>query len=278
MLSVCCEVVFNTSMAGYIETFTDPSYCGQGIVMTYPLIGNYGVIPEDYESEKIWAKAVFLHETAEFESNFRSKFSLERFLRDNKVPGLTGINTRKLTKILRESGTMKGYLTSDITKIKEVIQKAKDYHITNPVEKVTSKKVLVYGRGNPKRVAVIDYGFKHNIVNSLLKRNIEVVIFPANSSADDILSVKPDGILLSNGPGDPVDCNFQIRQIKALYESGIPILGICLGMQEIAFLNNGSINDINNHKTDGLHEIIIGPEPITNTFLINLFLGIFISP
>ncbi len=234
MADTACEVVFNTSMAGYIETFTDPSYCGQGIVMTYPLIGNYGVIPEDYESEKIWAKAVFLHESAEFESNFRSKFSLERFLRDNKVPGLTGVNTRKLTKILRESGTMKGYLTSDITKIKEVIQKAKDYHITNPVEKVTSKKVLVYGRGNPKRVAVIDYGFKHNIVNSLLKRNIEVVIFPANSSADDILSVKPDGILLSNGPGDPQDCSFQIRQIKALYESKIPILGICLGHQLMA--------------------------------------------
>ena len=134
-----CEVVFNTSMVGYIETFTDPSYLGQGIVMTYPLIGNYGVMPEDYESDRIYAKSMFVHEVADFQSNFRSKSNLEKFLRDYKIPGLTGINTRKLTRMLRESGTMKGYLTSNIDNIDDIMQKIKDYKIEKPVEYVTCK-------------------------------------------------------------------------------------------------------------------------------------------
>ena len=120
-----CEVVFNTSMVGYVETFTDPAYAGQGIVMTYPLIGNYGVMPEDAESDKIWAKAVFVHELAEFESNFRSKTNLDKYLRDYRIPGLANINTRKLTKILRDAGTMNGYLTSNVNDMKEIMEKIK---------------------------------------------------------------------------------------------------------------------------------------------------------
>ncbi len=234
---VACEVVFNTSMAGYIETFTDPSYAGQGITMTYPLIGNYGVIPEDFESDRIWAKAIFVHEVAEFESNFRSKFSLDKWLRDYGVPGLTNVNTRKLTKLLRDSGTMRGYLTSDISDKKAIEKKIKEFEVKNVVDEVTSKKVQVYGKGKEKRIALVDYGFKHNIVNSLLKRNAEVVVFPATATAEQILSVNPDGIMLSNGPGNPEDCTFQIRNVKKLYESDIPIFGICLGHQLMALAN-----------------------------------------
>ncbi len=230
-VDTACEVVFNTGMAGYIETFTDPSYAGQGIVMTYPLIGNYGVIPEDCESERIWAKAVFIHEMAEFESNFRTKFNLEKFLRDYKVPGLTNINTRKLTKILRDAGTMKGYVTSNINNIDEIMEKIRNYEVGKVVEKVTSTQIRTYGRGRSKKVALIDYGFKHNIVNSLLKRGVEVTVFPANTSAEAVIAYKPNGIMLSNGPGNPQDCEFQIKNVKKLYNTNIPILGICLGHQ-----------------------------------------------
>ncbi len=226
-----CEVVFNTGMAGYLETFTDPSYAGQGIVMTYPLIGNYGVIPEDYESDGVWAKAIFIHKMAEFESNFRTKFNLEKFLRDFKIPGLTNVNTRKLTKMLRDAGTMKGYLTSNISDIDDIMEKIKGYEVGNVVEKVTSNSVRVYGRGKPKKVALMDYGFKHNIVNSLLKRGVEVTVYPANTQAEKIILSKPDGIMLSNGPGDPEKCELQIKNVKKLYNTDIPILAICLGHQ-----------------------------------------------
>lgn len=230
-MDTACEVVFNTGMAGYIETFTDPSYAGQGIVMTYPLIGNYGIIPEDTESDRVWAKAVFIHELAEFESNFRTKYNLDKFLRDYKIPGLSNINTRKLTKILRDAGTMKGYITSNISNMDDIMKKIKEYEVGNVVDEVTSKDIKVYGRGKSKKVALMDYGFKHNIVNSLLKRDCEVTVFPADTPAEKVIGMKPDGIMLSNGPGDPEDCIFQIKNVKKLYSTDIPILGICLGHQ-----------------------------------------------
>ena len=239
-----CEVVFNTSMVGYIETLTDPSYYGQGIVMTYPLIGNYGVMPEDYESDGIFAKAVFVHEVADFESNFRSKFNFDKFLRDNKVPGLTNVNTRKLVRMLRDNGTMKGYLTSNISNIDEIMKKIKDYHIESAVSKVTSKQVQMYGRGKEKKVAVIDYGVKHNLINSLLKRNCEVTVFPASTSADKILAMNPDGVMLSNGPGDPADYDAQIKVVKRLYDSGVPILGIAFGHQLMGLANGFEIGKL----------------------------------
>lgn len=230
-VDTACEVVFTTAMAGYIETFTDPSFAGQGIVMTYPLIGNYGVIPEDYESEGIYAKAIFIHEMAEFESNFRTKLNLNKFLIENRVPGLTNINTRKLTKILRDSGTMRGYLTSNINNMEEIMKKIKEYKIENIVKKVTSKTIKSYGRTKPKQVALLDFGFKHNIVNSLLRRDVGVTVYPADTSAEMILATRPDGIMLSNGPGDPEECLEQIETLKKLYKTNIPIFGICLGHQ-----------------------------------------------
>ena len=236
-VDTACEVVFNTGMAGYIETFTDPSYAGQGIVMTYPLIGNYGVIPEDTESDNIWAKAVFIHELAEFESNFRTKFNLDKFLRDYKIPGITNMNTRKLTKILRDAGTMRGYVTSNISNIDGIMEKIKAYEVGKVVDQVTSKEIKVYGKGKNIRIALMDYGFKHNIVNSLLKRGAEVTVFPANTPAEKVIALKPDGIMLSNGPGDPKDCTVQIENVKKLYNTNIPILGICLGHQLMGIAN-----------------------------------------
>lgn len=199
-IDATCEVVFNTGMAGYIETFTDPSYYGQGIVMTYPLIGNYGIIHEDEESTRVWAKAVFVHELAENESNFRTDTTLDYFLKSNKVPGLKNVNTRRLTRILRDKGTMKGKLVSDISNLDDIINEIKRYKIENSVETVTRKQEVRYGAGRAKQIALIDYGAKDNIVNCLLKRGVSVIIFPADTDAKIILANRPDGILLSNGP------------------------------------------------------------------------------
>lgn len=205
--NIICEVVFNTSMAGYPEVFTDPSYCGQGMVMTYPLIGNYGIIPEDYESKKMWMSAIFIHELAPLPSNFRTKKTLNEFLVENEVPGLTGINTRKLTKILRNHGTMKGMLTDDISDIPSIIEKIKNEKITGLVDKVTCKELYTVGAHdcaqptddtNKIKIALIDYGAKNNIIRCLVKRNCTVTIFPADTT--DINVEDFDGILLSNGP------------------------------------------------------------------------------
>lgn len=227
---VCCEVVFNTSMAGYIETFTDPSYKGQGIVMTYPLIGNYGVILEDLESEKIHARAVFVHEIANLESNSRSNMSLEEFLQKNKTPGLKGVNTRKLTKILRENGTMRGMLVNSIENLDEIITKIKEFNMGYVVGEVTSKEETKKGEGE-LQIALLDFGAKENIVRSLVKRGCTVTIFPAETEAEKIINENFDGIMLSNGPGNPEDCVKSIETIKKLYNTNIPILGICLGHQ-----------------------------------------------
>lgn len=236
-VDTACEVVFNTGMVGYLETFTDPSYSGQGIVMTYPLIGNYGVIPEDFESEKIWAKAVFIHEMAEFDSNFRKKDSLNKFLRDYKVTGLTNINTRKLTRILRDSGTMNGYVTSNIDNVEVIMKKIKEYKVGNVVKEATTKQFLSYGKNFEKQIVLMDYGFKHNIVNSFLKREVGVTVCPSTTPVDRILALNPDGILLSNGPGNPEDCDEEIKILKELYKTNLPILGICLGHQLMALAN-----------------------------------------
>ena len=227
-----CEVVFNTSMTGYLEIFTDPSYCGQGVVMTYPLIGNYGMTLEDKESSKPWIKAVFVHELADMESNFRSKLLVDQFLKYNKIPGLQGINTRKLTKVLRDNGTMRGMITDDISNIDEKINKIKNYKVTDVVKEVTSKTIYEIGDGS-LNVGLLDFGSKQNIIKSLVKRGCKVTVFPADTSSQEILSKKFDALVLSNGPGDPEDNKIAIQTIKEIYQSNFnkPILGICLGHQ-----------------------------------------------
>ena len=196
------EVVFNTSMAGYLKVFTDPSYTSQGVVMTYPLIGNYGVIPDDMESKKVWVSAVFVHELAELSSNFRKEKELEDYLKENDVPGLKGINTRKLTKILRNSGTMRGKITSDITNKEEIIKEIKAYKPKNLVGLVSTKRPYIDGEGD-KKIALLDFGCKANIIRELKKRNCEVTVYPQDTDAKTILESNPDGIVLSNGPRRP---------------------------------------------------------------------------
>ena len=225
-----CEIVFNTSMTGYLEIFTDPSYAGQGVVMTYPLIGNYGLTKEDAESKRPWVEAVIVHEIAEIESNFRSKMHILKFLEENEIPGLQGVNTRSLTKMLRQAGTMKGKITNDITNIDKILEEIKNYEISNLVQKVTSNEYYTCGNGKTK-IALLDFGAKQNIINSLLKRECEVTVFPEDTHFSKILNGEFDGIVLSNGPGNPEDCKVAIENIKKLYESNIPILGICLGHQ-----------------------------------------------
>lgn len=228
---VICEVVFNTSMTGYLEIFTDPSYAGQGVTMTYPLIGNYGLTKEDQESKKPWVEAVFVHEIAEMESNFRSKMHILDFLEEYEIPGLTGVNTRKLTKELRNAGTMKGKLVSNISNIEETIKEIKEYTISHLVEKVSSKEKYTCGNGKTK-IALFDFGAKQNIIESLLKRDCEVTVFPEDTSYQEFLTGEYEGIVLSNGPGNPEDCKTAIENIKKLYEQAeVPILGICLGHQ-----------------------------------------------
>lgn len=228
------EIVFNTSMTGYLEVLTDPSYAGQAVTMTYPLIGNYGICHEDMESLKAWPDGYIVRELSRVPSNFRSDDTIQNFLKDNDIPGICGIDTRALTKILREKGTMNGMITTDENySLEEVIPRIKAFKATKVVEEVTcTEKSVLAGTG--KKVALMDFGAKRNIARSLNRRGCEVTTYPARTSAEEILAAHPDGIMLSNGPGDPKECVEIIEEIKKLYNSNVPIFAICLGHQLMA--------------------------------------------
>jgi carbamoyl-phosphate synthase small subunit len=232
------EFVFNTGMTGYQEVLTDPSYCGQIVTMTYPLIGNYGVNLEDVESAKPQVKGFVVREMCKTPSNWRSLETLSEYLARNSIIGIEGIDTRALTRILRDRGTMKGMIsTKQDFKFEDHIEKIKEYKIENPVMQV-SIECRKHFNGVGPRVALLDYGIKQNIIRSLLKRDCEVYQFPASATSGEILAVKPDGIMLSNGPGDPKDCTHQIKTIKELLGKK-PIFGICLGHQLTALATGG---------------------------------------
>lgn len=234
---VISEIVFNTSMTGYLEVLTDPSYAGQAVVMTYPLIGNYGICYEDMESDRPWPDAFIVRELSRIPSNFRSEDTIQNFLLKYDIPGISGIDTRALTKILREKGTMNGCITTDEHyQIDEIIPKLKAYTTGKVVEKVTCKEKYVLNGDGPK-VALLDLGAKRNIARSLNERGCEVAVYPALTSAKEILDADPDGIMLSNGPGDPKECTSIIEEIKKLYQSDVPIFAICLGHQLMALAN-----------------------------------------
>lgn len=231
------EIVFNTGMTGYQEVLTDPSYCGQIVAMTYPLIGNYGANDEDIESVKPQVKGFIVRELCNTPSNWRNKETLDDYLKRYNIIGIQGIDTRALTRILREKGTMKGMISSDPEfNLERKIDEIRAFEIKNPVDRVTTDKVLHYNGGD-KRVSLIDLGMKQNIVRSLQKRGCEVYVFPANSKPEEILYVNPDGIMLSNGPGNPKDCTGTINSIKQLMGKK-PMFGICLGHQLIALAND----------------------------------------
>ncbi|MBR1693016.1 MAG: carbamoyl phosphate synthase small subunit [Lachnospiraceae bacterium] len=263
---IISEIVFNTSMAGYLEVLTDPSYAGQAVCMTYPLIGNYGVSREDMESRRLWPDAFIVRELSRIPSNFRCDASLQEILEEYGIPGIAGIDTRALTKLLREKGTMNGMITTnEHYKLDEILPKLKAYTTGKVVEIVTcenkyeikgsrtlaengpisgssrytgqkeKKPTLVRKlNGAGKRVALLDLGAKDNIAKSLAQRGCDVTVYPALTKADEILADHPDGIMLSNGPGDPKECGAIIGEIRKLYESSVPIFAICLGHQLMA--------------------------------------------
>lgn len=227
-----CEVVFTTSMTGYIETLTDPSYAGQGVVMTYPLIGNYGYCIDDGESSQPHVSAFILRELSRYDSNFRSQGNLNDYLKQYNIPGIAGIDTRALTKILRDNGTMNGMLTTnEITDIPAAIEKIKAYKHKNLVEKVTCDKAYHATDGESGNIAVIDYGCKRSIINRLKEHGFNVEVLPASVTAEEVIIGGYDGLMLSNGPGDPAECQFQIEQIKKIIDHGMPIFATGLGHQ-----------------------------------------------
>ncbi|HHV12010.1 MAG TPA: carbamoyl phosphate synthase small subunit [Clostridiales bacterium] len=239
---VISEIVFNTGMTGYLEVLTDPSYAGQSVVMTYPLIGNYGVCYEDMESDRPWADAFIVRELSRIPSNFRNQESIQSFLERNGIPGISGIDTRALVKILRNKGTMNGMVTTDADyKLEEVLAKVREYKVTKVIAKTTRKEIkVVPAVGETKyKVAMMDYGLKNNIVGCLAKRGCEVTIYPGFTEAEEVLKSNPDGIMLSNGPGDPKECGEIIAQVKKLFDSKVPIFAICLGHQLLALANGG---------------------------------------
>ncbi len=269
---IISEIVFNTSMAGYTEVLTDPSYAGQAVCMTYPLIGNYGVCREDMESRKPWPDGFIVRELSRTASNFRADMTIQEFLEGHGVPGIAGIDTRALTRLLREKGTMNGMITSNADySLEDVLPRLKEYTTGKVVEKVTcehkferkgvkaleengaisgsarfSRENYEAGihekrpgmvralNGAGKRVALLDLGAKDNIADSLVSRGCDVTVYPAWTPAEEILADEPDGIMLSNGPGDPKECVSIIKEIRKLYDSEIPIFAICLGHQLMA--------------------------------------------
>ena len=269
---IISEIVFNTSMAGYLEVLTDPSYAGQAVTMTYPLIGNYGICREDMESTKPWLDGFIVRELSRKPSNFRCDLSIQDFLCEHDIPGIAGIDTRALTKLLREKGTMNGMITTrEYEDLQEILSRLKAYTTGKVVEKVTCKEKYVVKEvtdlsengslagaarfdkekwlagereqrpslvrelnGSGLHVALMDFGAKANIAKSLAARGCRVTVYPALTSAEEILKDAPDGIMLSNGPGDPKECVGIIQEIKKLYQTDIPIFAICLGHQLMA--------------------------------------------
>ncbi|WP_018084912.1 glutamine-hydrolyzing carbamoyl-phosphate synthase small subunit [Desulfurispora thermophila] len=229
------EVVFNTGMTGYQEILTDPSYCGQIVVMTYPLIGNYGINREDFEAHKSFVRGFVVREDCDLPSNWRASYKIGDFLAREGVPGIAGIDTRALTRHLRNYGTMRGVISTVGGDVAELVEQAKNCpQLTGQQlvpEVATTGTFTIPGSG--KRVVLVDLGSKRNIIRSLQERGCEIVVVPPHSTAEEILAHNPDGILLSNGPGDPVDVPETIATVRQLLGKK-PLFGICLGHQVLA--------------------------------------------
>ena len=253
-----CEMVFNTSMTGYQEILTDPSYAGQGVVMSYPLMGNYGVNHEDNESRRPWAEALVVRHLSPMGSNFRCEGSLGDYLREHNIVGIQGVDTRALTKLLRSQGTMNGMITcAEHFHIREVLDKLAAYRVSGTVERVTRKEPQVYAPDGDLnyRVALMDYGVKQNMIECLRRRGCEVTVFPAHTPAEEILGGGFDGAMLSNGPGDPADNVDIIREVRALYESDLPLFAVCLGHQLLALATGAKTHKMTFGHRGGNHPV-----------------------
>lgn len=252
---VISEIVFNTSMTGYLEVMTDPSYAGQAVCMTYPLIGNYGICYEDQESNRPWIDGYIVRELSRIPSNFRSVDTIQHFLEKHDIPGICGIDTRALTKILREKGTMNGMITvNENFDLDDIIPRLQKYRTGKVVEKVTCRERKVLPGKGPK-VALMDFGAKRNIARSLNERGCQVTIYPALTTAEEILADQPDGIMLSNGPGDPKECTSIIQEVKKLYDSQVPIFAICLGHQLMALATGADTHKMKYGHRGGNHPV-----------------------
>lgn len=239
---VVAEIVFTTSMVGYVEALTDTCYKGQAICQTFPLGGNYGVCLEDAETEGEGPAALIVRECAEIPSNFRSELSLEDFMKQKGIVGLKGIDTRALTKILRDEGTMNGAIVSDPDSVdKEAL---KNYKITAPVAELSTKEATVVNPDGKYTIALYDFGHKNGIVKELAERDCAVHILPHDTDAATVLALSPDGIVLSAGPGDPRDCTSAVSALQTLVDKKIPTMGIALGHQILALANGFAIEKL----------------------------------
>lgn len=278
------ETVFTTGMTGYLETLTDPSYFGQIVTQTFPLIGNYGVIPEDFESRKCFVKGYIVRELCSLPSNFRCQSDLDSYLKSQNIVGIAEIDTRALTKKLRESGVMNGMIISGIEKPvieNSLLEKIKAYRVDQSVETVSTSTQLsekqnvvkdypeinhhIFHSDKQIKILLWDFGAKYNIPRELEKRNAEVITVPYSYTADDILKLDPDGIMLSNGPGDPADNTGVIAEIAKLVQYNIdaqasgkkmvPIFGICLGHQLLALARGCKTSKLKYGHRGGNHPV-----------------------
>jgi len=227
------EVVFNTGMTGYQEVLSDPSYCGQIVTLTYPLIGNYGINRDDFESITPAINGFIVKEVADFPSNWRNEQSLDEYFKIKNIPGIAGIDTRKLTRIIRQHGTLKGTLCHIGDNVEDVIERLKATEIRRDQVKQVSTKTPYPSPGRGRRVVLVDFGMKHGILRELNQRDCDVIVVPYNTSAEEILQLSPDGVMLSNGPGDPKDVSEAIHMIQGILGK-VPFFGICLGHQLFA--------------------------------------------
>lgn len=227
------EIVFNTGMTGYQEILSDPSYCGQIVTLTYPLVGNYGINRDDFESISPAIQGFIVKEAADFPSNWRSEKTLHDYFQMKNIPGIAGIDTRKLTRIIRKHGTLKGVICSIDEEVAAVLERLHATKLRDDQVKQVSTKSPYPSPGRGRRVVLVDFGMKHGILRELNKRNCDVIVVPYNTSAQEILNLSPDGVMLSNGPGDPKDVPEAIEMIQELL-GRVPLFGICLGHQLFA--------------------------------------------
>jgi len=265
------EVVFNTSMTGYQEIITDPSYAEQIITLTYPHIGNYGTNSEDEENDKIWAKGLVIRDLPLVASNFRSEQDLSSYLKKHNVVGIADIDTRKLTRILRDKGAQNGCIIAgevDEAKALEAAKKFPGIKGMDLAKVVSCEKPYQWdmgswqlGQGYSKladerfHVVAYDYGVKRNILRMLVDRGCRLTVVPAQTSAQEVLALNPDGVFLSNGPGDPEPCTYAVEAIKSLLETNIPVFGICLGHQLLAIASGAKTEKMKFGHHGGNHPV-----------------------
>ncbi len=242
------EVVFNTSMSGYQEVLTDPSYCGQMVVMTYPLIGNYGINPEDFESDRVYLSGFIIKELSGIPSNWRSKETLDEFLKKQGVIGIQGIDTRALTRHIREAGAQQAVISTETSDPQKIVARARQsvglvgrdlvkevtckspYSWSESEQGLNGESVPIESPEKTYSVVAYDFGVKRNILRKLVQTGCTVKVVPASTSAKKVLALKPDGVFLSNGPGDPAGVPYAIENVRQLVDK-VPVFGICLGHQ-----------------------------------------------